>query len=487
MWAAAAPLAPAPAAAADARPDLLPCRLTGVEHGALCGSLRRPLDPAQPAGTHIDVHFAVLPALARNRKADPVFFFAGGPGQSALELAGGVSRLLSRLSNRRDLVLIDQRGTGQSAPLRCEALPPGTPLAQGVDPARQLQRYDECLKQLLKLPHGDLRHYTTWLATLDADAVRQRLGAERINLVGGSYGTRAVLDYMRQFPHSTRRAVIDGAAPPDMVLPAASSADSQAALDAVFQACETEAACQRRYPALRAEFSALMKSLPRVFTVAHPLTGAIESLSLNRDALMSLLRAPLYSPALAAALPAALHEAAQGRLAPLAGLASALGGSGGGRRLGQLYEGMHFSVICSEDLPRLDQSTEVPAADFGRGFAEHYRAVCKAWPLGPVPAEFYKLPVTEHATLVLSGGADPATPPRHGQRVAQALGPRARHQVVMHAGHGVMALPCMRDVLYRFIDADSDADALQVDAGCAAKVPRPPAFLPLASPAVPAR
>ena len=96
-----------------------------------------------------------------------------------------------------------------------------------------------------------------------------------------------------------------------------------------------------------------------------------------------------------------------------------------------------------------------------------------------MPAAFYTLPAAPAATLVLSGGADPATPPRHGQRVAAALGARAKHQVVEHAGHGVMGLLCMRDVLYRFIDADSDDEALKVDTGCAARMPRPPAFLPL--------
>ena len=466
------------AAAADARPGLSPCRLAGVEHGALCGSLRRPLDPAQPGGTHITVHFAALPALARNRKPDPVFFFAGGPGQSALELAGSVSRLLARLGNRRDLVLIDQRGTGLSAPLRCAELPPSTALAQGLDPERQMQRFEQCLQRLQALPHGDLRHYTTWVAMQDVDAVRQLLGAERINLVGGSYGTRAVLEYMRQFPQATRRAVIDGVAPPDMALPASFSADSQAALDSSLRACETEPACQQRYPTLRADFAALLKGLPREFVVTHPLTGAMEKLTLNRDALLSLLRAPLYLPSLAAALPAALHDAAQGRLEPLVGLASALGGSGG-RRSGQLFEGMHFAVVCNEDLPRMDLSSETPGADFGRHFAEHYRNVCRVWPKGSVPAAFYTLPAAPAATLVLSGGADPATPPRHGQRVAAALGARAKHQVVEHAGHGVMGLLCMRDVLYRFIDADSDDEALKVDTGCAARMPRPPAFLPL--------
>ncbi len=478
LWAAATVLVlPPPAcAAADTRPGLQPCRITGVEHGALCGSVRRPLDPAQPAGTAIDIHFAVLPALAHNRKPDPVFFFAGGPGQSALELAGTVTRLLQRLGNRRDVVLIDQRGTGLSAPLRCNDLPPNTPLAELVDTQRQLQRFAQCRQQLQTLPHGDLRHYTTVVAMQDAEAVRQRLGAERINLVGGSYGTRAVLEYMRQFPTATRRAVIDGVAPPDMVLPVSFSPDSQAALEKALAACEAETACRQRYPTLRADWQALLQSLPRTFDVAHPLTGRREPLLLGRDTLLSLVRAPLYVPALAAGLPAALHEAAQGRLEALVALGSAVSGSNS--RRGRLYEGMHFSVVCSEDLPRVGVATDAPGADFGSGFAEQYQKACADWPRGPVAAAFYALPPAAHATLVLSGGADPATPPRHGQRVAQALGPQARHAVVDNAGHGVMGLLCMRDALFRFIDAESDADALKVDLGCASRLPRPPAFLP---------
>ena len=121
-------------------------------------------------------------------------------------------------------------------------------------------------------------------------------------------------------------------------------------------------------------------------------------------------------------------------------------------------------------------------ADFGDGFGRLYRRVCADGPRGDVPPAFYTLPPARSATLVLSGGADPATPPRHGQRVVQALGPKARHQVVAHAGHGVMALPCMRDVLHRFIDAETDADALQVDTQCASRVPRPVAHLPVRAP-----
>ena len=469
------------ALAAETRPGLTPCRIKGVEHDALCGSVRRPLDPARPEGTQIDIHFAVLPALARNRRPDPVLFFAGGPGQSAIELAGPVARMMSRLSNRRDLVLIDQRGTGRSAPLVCEAEAPTRPLAESVDPARALARLRDCLARLERLPHGDLRQYTTSIAMQDADAVRRALGVAQVNLIGGSYGTRAALDYMRQFPQAVRRAVIDGVAPPDMALPVAASTDNQAALDALLAACEAEPACRARHPALRADWQRLLASLPREVTVAHPVTGQAERLRLTRDLLLSLVRAPLYLPALASALPAAISQAAGGRFEALVGVAAGLNSG----RTGQIAEGMHFSVVCAEDLPRLSNATDKPGADFGDGFAERYRQVCEGWPRGSVPADFYRLPVASAATLVLSGGADPVTPPRHGARVAVALGAKARHVVVAQAGHGVMGIGCMRDVMFRFIDAESDDEALKVDADCARTLPRPSAFVPVTAGAAP--
>lgn len=472
-------LAPSPsAAAAEGGAVLRPCRLKGVEHDAQCGTLLRPLDPSQPQGRQIELHFAVLPALARNRLPDPVFFFAGGPGQSAMGLGGTVTRLLARVSNRRDVVLVDQRGTGRSAPLICDEPAPTTALAEVANPDRAVARLLACRAKLQTLPHGDLRHYTTWVAMQDADAVRQALGARQVNLVGGSYGTRAVLEYMRQFPQAVRRAVIDGVAPPDMSLPAAMAADNQAALDAVFDACAAEPACAARYPALRDDWRALLASLPREASVAHPVTGASERLTLTRDSVLGLVRSPLYAPLLASALPLAVSEAARGRFEPLFGLSTALGG---GRPL-RMAEGMHFSVVCAEDLPRLTAAPApvAPVApDFADATARLYQRVCEGWPQGAVPAAFYALPPAPAATWVLSGGADPVTPPRHGQRVATALGAKTRHLVVPQAGHGVLGIGCLRDALYRFIDAPSDDEALQVDTTCATAIPRPPAFIPV--------
>jgi pimeloyl-ACP methyl ester carboxylesterase len=459
---------PAPAA------ELSPCRLRGVEHAALCGELQRALDPASPQGTQISLHYAVLPALARNKKPDPVFFIAGGPGQSATALAGTASRLLARFGMRRDIVLVDQRGTGRSAPLSCSDEGAVLPLRDAVDPARQLQRAMTCLARLQTLPHGDLRHYTSSIAAADLEAVRQALGAERINLVAVSYGTRVALEYLRMHPQRARRMVLDGVAPPDMMLPQASAADAQAAFDALLQACDRDAACRSRHPQLADQWRALLASLPRDLQVVHPHTGRSEPLTLQREMLLSMLRSALYAPVTASALPAALDEAAQGRLEPLAALASALGAR---RSADALALGQHFSVVCSEDMPLHGAAAE-PTPDFGRGLAPLYEAVCAAWPRGRLPQGFGDIRPAPAAVLLLSGGIDPATPPRHGEPVARALGPKARHDVVPNAGHGLLSLPCVREAVFRFVDAADDENALQVDAACARDLPRPPVFVP---------
>jgi len=451
-----------------------PCWLRGLVHEARCGHLLRPLDPAQPEGRQIEIHVAVVPALARQSAADPVFFFAGGPGQSAIELAGPLASRFPRLSNRRDLVFVDQRGTGRSAPLRCPDDDEAAAWQPLQDTPQRVARIASCREALQRLPHGDLRQYTTTIAMADVDAVRAALGAERIDAVGFSYGTRAALEYQRLFPQRLRRVVLDGVVPPDLLLPRSTEADNQAALEAVFDACARERACATRHPALRAQWQALLAGTPHELRLIHPLSGRPQSLLMTRELLLGLVRAPLYSPALAAALPQAIGDAAAGRWQALLGLSSALGSGG------VSASGMHFSVVCAEDQPRVEAlpdraASSVESAD---GISGVYRDVCAHWPRGAVPANFYTIPPAPVPVLLLSGGVDPVTPPRHAARAAQALGPKARHLVVAQAGHGVLALACVRDAATRFITAADDAEALAVDLGCAAGVPRPPAFVP---------
>ncbi|MGZ8261203.1 MAG: alpha/beta fold hydrolase [Caldimonas sp.] len=485
LTAAAAVAAPSSAPAgrassppATARDALAECHVPGIRNGVLCGTLQRPLDPANPLRARLTIRYVVVPALARRKLADPVFLLAGGPGQSAVGLAAPTRALFTRLNHRRDIVFVDQRGTGGSAPLACDD-PEHETLAEQSDPDRQVRLAMRCKAELLKLPHvkseDDLRFFTTSIAVQDLDAVRRALDAERINLVGASYGTRVALEYQRQFPRAVRRSVLDGAAPPDMALPASFSPDNQAALDALLAACAAEAACARDHPQLRARFAALLGSLPRKVRAAHPLTGRSEEFVVGRDMLLGTVRNALYVPQVAAALPEAIDAAARGEFAGLIGLSSTFAA----RKSSRISTGMHLSVVCAEDVPRVRDSGDQPGVDFGSAFATLYAAMCAGWPRGGVPAEFYAMTPSASPVLVLSGGIDPAAPPRHGDRVVRALGTMARHVVVANAGHGVLGVGCVRDVVHRFIDAESDREALAVDAGCAAKVPRPPAFRPV--------
>ncbi|MCU0769928.1 MAG: alpha/beta hydrolase [Burkholderiaceae bacterium] len=179
-----------------ARADgLEPCRLPGIEREILCGSVAVPEDPDQPAGRRIEVRFAVVPAVARNKQPDPVFVLAGGPGQAATRVIGLTLPFLAELNARRDLVYVDQRGTGGSSPLDCPD--DDASLAATLDPAQQLDQLRRCLREL----KSDTRQFATWIAVGDLEAVRMKLGADRINLWGGSYGTRVALEFLRQFPH----------------------------------------------------------------------------------------------------------------------------------------------------------------------------------------------------------------------------------------------------------------------------------------------
>lgn len=449
------------------------CRQPGLPNEVQCGQLQRPLNPQDPQSASITIHYVVLPALTRHKQADPLFVLAGGPGQSAVELAPALAGLYRRLNQERDIVLVDQRGTGRSAPLVCKE--PGRQALASQALAPQVKQVLQCRDTLAQQAPwrtlDGLRWFTTPLAVQDMDAVRQQLGVRQVNLIGASYGTRVALEWLRAFPHTVRRVVLDGVAPPDMALPQSSGPDGEAAFEALLSACEADATCSRRHPRLRDTWTRLWRSVPRTISVNHPQDGRRETFTLTPDLLAAWVRGPLYVPSLASALPAALSAAAEDRWEGLLGLSAVLSaqqGQGGGVALG-----MHFSVVCAEDHPRVSATSPIGWNDSAR---QLYAQVCAQWPRGDVPADFFQIPPSPAPVLLLSGGIDPITPPRHGQRVTQALGPLARHVVVPGAGHGLMGVGCMGQIITQFIRSTETATAMAVDTRCALDIPRPPFF-----------
>ena len=460
------------AAAEQAGPSLEACRLKGIARELRCSRIEVPENPDAASRRRIAVHFAVQPAVARDKLPDPLFVFAGGPGQSAMRVAGSLQPLLASLNARRDLVFIDQRGTGRSNPLACR--PPGraAPLAESLDSERQIAQLVDCLRRLRR--DSDLAQYATWIAARDVEAVRAALGYVRINLWGASYGTRAALEYLRQFPDRVRAAVLDGMAPASMQLPASFAVDAEHALAAQIAACEAAADCRARYPGLSSSVERLLREADDGIhiKVPHPLSGEPQGGRLDRATLANLLRAPLYAPTLAAVLPYTLAQAAGGDYAPLVALSTAVSGS----VAEDFAEGMHFAVICAEDMPRVDAAAAAASAAtrFGTGMLDMYRRVCREVPVRPPAAGFFETPPATAPVLLLSGGVDPATPPRHAQAVAAAL-PNSRHLVAPALGHGVSMQGCATELVQRFIrQANFDA----IDGSCLEKLPAPRFFQP---------
>ena len=447
------------------------CRLPGVEAPARCATHEVWEDRQARAGRRIALNIAVVPAKLRAREPDPVVIFAGGPGQGAVALAAQVMPLFSKLNDTRDIVFIDQRGTGESHPLACEEEeePPLQALFEDALPRRVVEA---CLAQL----DADPRLYVTPHAVADLEELRAALGYERLNLWGGSYGTRVALEYLRRHPQRVRTATLDGAAPPTMQLPLSFVTDGEAALRRLLEACEAEALCRHTYPDLRETIAAMRSRLaerPVRAAIEDPRTGDRQSIQVNENVFLSGLFRPLYVAEMASLLPLGVAAAAGGDFNPL--LAQNLEFTDDIAE--NLSIGMHLSVVCSEDIPRIGPPdlAALSGSFFGRALVDDFIRACEVWPRGELPADYYEPVRSDVPVLILSGGIDPATPPRHGEAVAKTLA-NARHIVAPHIGHGVSLHGCAPRLIESFI---RKGEARELDGACLERIPRPLFVQPL--------
>jgi pimeloyl-ACP methyl ester carboxylesterase len=444
---------------------------------AQCTTLPVPENTALPQGRQVRLHIAWIPAAENGTLApDPVFLLAGGPGQSAAESYPQVAPAFREVLKTRNVILVDQRGTGQSNPLRCEE-PDADDDAGGAAPAKgdadkaaQARRFAEhCRDALAK--KADLRFYTTTDAVRDLDLVRQAIGAAKIDLVGVSYGTRVAQQYAMRHPASTRAIVLDSVAPNSLILGNDFARNLEQALDLQFGRCGKVAACAKALGDPRSRLDALMARLrsdPPLVRYRDAATNRMREDRLQPDDVAGLMRMYAYAPLASALLPLQLKEASEGRFDGLMAMSKMLGGT----MAGQLMLGMQLSVICSEDAYGLKDNPDDATTLLGNQFADYLGAQCQVWPKGAMPADFHVPLATSVPALLMSGEFDPVTPPRYGAEVASHL-PNARHLVVRGQGHNVIGVGCMPKLFAQFLE---NADAKALDARCLDSVPYTPPF-----------
>ena len=436
-------------------PSFVECRLKDVDSMARCAMFTVPEDHRSPQnGKTLNIHVAVIASLARRAEPDPVYFFAGGPGQAASDL-GRIVSALGELRKHRDVVLVDQRGTGKSKTLTCEDGPDAASASPGskADPLLQmlsataLDMERDRLRCLATLKGNPALHRTDDFID-DLEAVRKALGHSKINVWGGSYGSRVGLRYLKRFPASIRSAVLDGVAPTSLHLPDDALKSSEAELRGLLAACAASKQCSKAYPGALAQFDGLLaklKAAPERAQVAHPSTGALIPATIGDRTLVSLLWPLLYQPEAARLVPTLIAQAAAGNFAPLAATATA---SASATPSDDLAGALRMAVLCAEDMLGRSAST-VPNPRF-EAITELFYAACKGFPHGNVAAEFFEPTVSDIPTLLLSGKHDPVTPPSQAELVAKTLS-KHKHLVVAGMGHIVSPHPCVRRVLAKFI------------------------------------
>ncbi|MEM6708714.1 MAG: alpha/beta hydrolase [Pseudomonadota bacterium] len=465
---------------ANAQPPERRCTLYGGGGAnridADCVSVTRPLDPERPDGEQLELTVAILKSLAPQPAQDAFTLINGGPGGSSIELLVDLAPLLTGILRERDIVVVDQRGTGLSHPLHCDILD-----SVETEPDAEATRAaaEDCIANL----DVDPRFFTTSLAVDDLDAVRATLGYDALTVYGVSYGTRVAQHYARKYAPHTRALIIDGVVP----LPAALGPDiarnGQATLDSIFQRCEDDDACATAFPKLADDFQRLSEQLkrqPQPLTLPHPVTGVAESLSLSYGHLAVAIRLGAYAPETAALIPLQIDAAAnKDNFLPVAAQAlqvmDQLGTS--------ISYGMHNAVVCAEDVPNYSFDPkalreELQDTFLGYEQVEALQVICEVWPKGPVDPGFHEPLRSAVPTLLLSGEFDPITPPANAEAVIPGL-TDARHIVAPGQGHGVISRGCIPRLIREFTET---ADAATLDTTCVERMRADPFFVDLMGP-----
>jgi pimeloyl-ACP methyl ester carboxylesterase len=453
-----------------------PCELSernsAATTAAFCAPFRVPENWDKPDSRQIDLKLALIRSNAQVAERDFVVFLAGGPGQAATESYPRIAPGFAPMLRHRNLLLLDQRGTGASHALVCRESPTdvdtGAVEELDLDRVRSLTR--ACLDEVAK--DADPTQYTTGAAVHDLEALRQALGAPEFDLVGVSYGTRVAQQYLRAHPDGVRSVILDSAVPNELVLGSEFALDLDEALKGQFAACSQTLACASAFGDPYANLYKLRDALaakPIDVDVRHPRTFAIEKKPLDALTLAALVRLFAYSAETSALLPHVIQRALDGDYAPLVAQSEIINDE-----LSDLEgSGMQLSVICAEDADLLVDRPEDAKRLLGDALIRVMRAQCEVWPRGTRSADFHEPVKSDKPVLILEGEWDPVTPPRYAEAILKGL-PNGRLLVAKGQGHSVLGRGCLPRLASRFVES---LDAKNLDAGCIADFGPTPAFI----------
>lgn len=430
--------------------DLLSCELPGLDRPALCGTLSVAEDPADPSGRTIPLRVVVLPGRGESLLPDPVFYLSGGPGIGATASAGIFGDGFSALQERRDVVLVDLRGTGRSNPLDCRWESP----SQMARAFLEGRLEDGFLARCRAALAADPAFYTTPNAVDDLDRVRAALGYERVNLMAASFGTRVALVYLRRHPQHVRTLTLRAVSPNFKLLHVASDG-ARPALEAVFERCAADPVCRSRYPDPGRRLNEVLASLdqrPAMARVVDRRHGPQLELEITRDLFAMGLFHLLYDARTADSIPAFLEAAAGGDFDAFAQTVGAVVGG-----LSRVSLGAYLSVLCAEDVPFAAPAGPDPASRrslVGPTVSANLAAACRSWPRGGVPPGYKEAVRSAVPVLLLSGDRDPTTPPRLAAEAARYLS-RSHHVVAEGLSHLPTWTDCFAHLVARFVDRGS--------------------------------
>ncbi|MFF9014574.1 alpha/beta fold hydrolase [Streptomyces sp. NPDC014870] len=450
---------------------------------ARCGTLTVPEKRSHHKGRKITLGVAIIPAVTRTPKPDPIVWFAGGPGDDAVSeipmaLAGDLNR-------DRDVIFMSQRGTYSADPaLLCPNIDEFNARAVGlVYGARSTGRLHveatrDCRERSARTG-ADLGAYNSTESAADYAALREALGIRQWNVFGISYGTDLALTYMREHPKGIRSVGIDGVLPPSLAGASLTWSAARQGFDGLFKACEQQPTCNTRYPNLSDTFERLVRELearPLTTTVSVPDRPAPVKVVIDGGVLVNWLTSATH---LAAGVPRSIDELAHGNPERIA--EQWAGGKLSPQAVGRLAHGLAYGVFCSEWTPFESEADVIRAGR--RAFPSFPRSVlanapqlpflhadCRAWDVPAAPRSVREVTRSDIPTLVMSAGFDAQTGASNGAYAARTLS-RSTTVTVPYVAHVAFAeSPCAQSITTSFFERPTAPDT-----GCLAGL-QPPVF-----------